>query len=58
MNAAKQLGIVAGAAVAIGVLLSLYPRLGAWLLIIVVLSMVLVAGKRGLFSAHGASGTW
>ena len=58
MSPAAQLGIVAGAAVVIGIMLALFPRAGAWLLIVTVLTMVLVAGRRGLWTAHGASGTF
>ena len=57
-NLGMQWGVVLGAAIALAVITSLFPRAGGWLLLIVVLTMVLVAGQRGLWQSHGTSGIW
>ncbi len=57
MTLGAQWATVVGAAIGLGIVTSLFPRAGGWLLLIVVLTMVLVAGNRGLWQ-HGASGTW
>jgi hypothetical protein len=53
-NDGKQWAIVVGAAIGLAMVTSLFPRAGGWLLLIVVLTMVLVAGRRGLWDAPGS----
>lgn len=54
MSLGAQWATVVGAAIGIGILTSIFPRAGGWLLLIVVLTMVLVAGNRGLWKAGAA----
>lgn len=53
MSRGAEWATVAGAAIFVGIFLSLFPRAGGWLLLVVVLTMVLVAGERGLWDAPG-----